>query len=86
MADAPPAEQRLTVTPNPVHGVAEFVFPGIGPRVLAIFDSQGRLVDRLTGSDGRWVWTPGASVPAGVYFAKLDGAAAAEAVKFLCLR
>jgi hypothetical protein len=55
--------------------------------VLAIFDSQGRLVDRLTGDDGRWVWTPGLSAPAGVYFARVDGGGpVGEAVKFLRLR
>ena len=85
--DAPPAESDLSVTPNPVRGVAEFALEGVGPRVLTIFDSQGRLVDRLTGSDGRWIWTPGASAPAGVYFARLDGGGStAEAVKFLYLR
>jgi hypothetical protein len=85
--DATPAELRPSVSPNPVWGVAEFVFRGVGPRVLAIFDSQGRLVDRLSGSDGRWVWTPGSSAPAGVYFARLDGGGVTgEAVKFLYLR
>jgi hypothetical protein len=85
--DAPSVELRLSVSPNPVRGVAEFAFPGVGPRLLAIFDSQGRLVDRLSTSDGRWVWTPGASAPAGVYFARLDGGGPArEAVKFLYIR
>jgi predicted outer membrane repeat protein len=85
--EASGVEARLSVTPNPVRGVADFAFPGVGPRVLAIFDSQGRVVDRLTGNDGRWVWTPGTSAPAGVYFARLDGGGpAGEAVKFLYLR
>ena len=83
----PAADGRLSVNPNPVHGLAEFALPGVGPRVLAIFDSQGRLVERLTGNDGRWAWTPGGSAPAGVYFARLDGGGpAGEAVKFLYVR
>lgn len=84
--DAPLVELHLSVTPNPMRGGAEFAFPGVGPRVLAIFDSQGRLVDRLTGIDGRWVWQPGSSSPAGVYFARVEGGAVGEAVKFLRLR
>ena len=82
-----PVAGRLAVTPNPVRSVGEFALPSAGPRVLAIFDSQGRLVDRLSGSDGHWVWTPGATAPAGVYFARLDGGGAiGEPVKFLYLR
>ncbi len=85
--DAPPAEPRLIVTPNPVRGAAEFAFPGVGVRVLAIFNSRGRLIERLIGIDGRWAWTPGASAPAGVYFARLEGGGTArQAVKFLYLR
>jgi len=84
--EAPPAGGSLVVSPNPVRGIAEFAFGRPGPRVVSIFDSQGRLVERLTGSTGRWAWTPGASAPAGVYFARLDDGKDAEAVKFLYLR
>jgi hypothetical protein len=53
---------------------------------LNIFDSQGRLVEQLTGREGHWEWTPD-SVPAGVYFVMPGGGAlGAEPVKFLYLR
>ncbi len=81
----PPSGGWLSIAPNPVRGVAEFSLEGAGPRVLSIFDSQGRLVERLAGSDGRWTWTPGA-LTAGVYFARLDGGGIGETVKFLYLR
>ncbi len=84
--DAPPVTAHLSVAPNPVRGVAEFAFPGVGPRVLSVFDSHGRLIDRLTGAGGHWVWTPGASAPPGVYFARMDGGAVGDAVKFIYLR
>jgi predicted outer membrane repeat protein len=83
--EATSVEPRLRIAPNPVWGAAEFALPGMGVRVLAIFDSQGRLVDRLTTSDGRWVWAPGTTVPAGIYFANVEGAAG-QSVKFIRLR
>ncbi len=85
--EAPPAMDQLVVSPNPVRWAAEFALAGAGPRILEIYDAQGRLVDRLTGSGGRWVWTPGTAVPAGVYFARLGGDGSAPgAIKFLRLR
>jgi hypothetical protein len=83
--EATSVEPRLRIAPNPVRGVAEFALPGIGARVLTIFDSQGRLVDRLTTSDGRWVWAPGTTVAAGIYYAKVEGAVG-QSVKFIRLR
>jgi hypothetical protein len=87
--DSPPVDvQRLTVIPNPVRGIARFdLGPAVSVGTLHIFDSQGRLVEQLIGQEGRWEWTPGSSVPAGVYFAVPGaGLKAAESVKFLYLR
>jgi hypothetical protein len=86
--DAPIAGLRLTVIPNPMRGVARFeIGSGAGYGALRIFDSQGRLVEQLMGQEGRWEWTPGSSVPAGVYFAVPGaGLKATEGVKFLYLR
>jgi len=88
VADSPPvADVRLTVSPNPVRGSARFeVGPGVTLRELGIFDSQGRLVEQLSGADGNWEWTP-RSVPAGIYFAMPEGSAVGtEPLKFLYLK
>ncbi len=71
--EVPPiVEQRLTVVPNPVRGVARFELGAATPLMkLNVFDSQGRLVQQLLG-DGQWQWIPDSSVPAGVYFARPD--------------
>ena len=89
--EVPPiVEQRLTVVPNPVRGVAQFELGAATPRLkLNIFDLQGRLVQQLLGEDGHWQWIPGSSVPAGVYFARPEmatGSQASAAVKFLYIR
>ncbi len=86
--EAPSADLRLTVIPNPVRGAARFELGPVTPAaILRIFDSQGRLVDQVIGQDGHWEWMPGSAVPAGVYFARpeaeVDGL---EAVKFLYVR
>jgi hypothetical protein len=88
VSDAPAADKRLTINPNPVRGVARFEVGQMAPfTTLSIFDSQGRLVEQLMGKEGHWEWAPGASVPAGVYFA-VPGASskATEGAKFLYLR
>ena len=85
--EAPSAELRLTVMPNPVRGVARFEFGSGSPlTTLSIFDSQGRLIEQLSKQDGHWRWTPGSAVPAGVYFAMPEPAAGGAAVKFLYIR
>ena len=86
--EASSAALRLTVIPNPVRGMARFELgPGALLTTLRIFDSQGRLIEQLSGQDGAWEWKPGSAVPAGVYFAMPeDGPAGPEAVKFLFLR
>ena len=87
--DSPPAaDQRLTVIPNPARGTARFdLGSGAPAATLSIFDSQGRLVERLSKQDGHWEWAPGAVIPAGIYFARSgDVAGRAEAIKFLYLR
>jgi parallel beta-helix repeat protein/predicted outer membrane repeat protein len=86
--EAPSADLNLMVMPNPVRGTARFEYGSIAPLVkLTIFDSQGRLVEELLRQDGAWQWTPGPSIPAGVYFARPDAAdAGSAAVKFLYLR
>jgi hypothetical protein len=88
--NSPPiAERRLTVTPNPVRGVARFELDATTPLMtLNIFDAQGRLVQQLLGNC-RWQWIPKSSVPAGVYFAMPErghASAASSAVKFLYIR
>jgi predicted outer membrane repeat protein len=83
--EATSVEPRLRIAPNPVWGTTEFTLPGSGARVLVIFDSQGRLVDRLTTSDDRWVWAPDTTVPAGIYFARIEGAVD-QSIKFTRLR
>jgi len=88
VADSPLAvDLRLTVTPNPVRGIARFEAGHAAPfSQLSIFDSQGRVVEQLTGENGHWEWTPGSAVPAGVYFAIPESAVDLEPVKFLHLR
>ncbi len=90
VADSPPApNQRLRVIPNPVRGGARFELGSVAPATLSIFDSQGRLIEKLSRQDDHWVWTPGSAMPAGVYFARPEAEAEAEGVppvKFLYLR
>jgi predicted outer membrane repeat protein len=85
--EAPSASLKLTVIPNPVRGVARFELRRAVPvSTLNIFDSQGRLVEQLSGKDGHWEWTPG-SLPAGIYFVMPERkAVGVEPVKFLYLR
>jgi len=84
---APVAPQRLTVIPNPVRGIARFESSPTAVTILNIFDSQGRLVDHLTSREGHWEWQPGATTPAGVYFARPEAdLPASMTVKFLILR
>jgi hypothetical protein len=86
--EAPSADLKLVVIPNPVRGVARFELESAGSlSKLRIFDSQGRLIEQLSSQDGRWQWTPAPSVPAGVYFARPElDVSDGQAVKFLYLR
>ena len=78
---------ELTVIPNPFRGLARFEYrPGGAVGLLNIFDANGRLIQQLVRQDGHWEWTPGASVPAGVYFVKPAAVSMKEGVKFLYLR
>jgi hypothetical protein len=88
VADSLPiVDQRFTVIPNPVRGMARFDGPAGSFVNLSIFDTKGRLIERLSRRDGHWEWTPGTSIPAGVYFAVPGvGLKATEGVKFLYLR
>ncbi len=80
-------EFRLTVTPNPVRSGATFTFGGgTESRMLEIYDCKGRLVDRLRLTGQRTTWLPGERVTAGVYFARLSGAARDQSAKFLIVR
>jgi hypothetical protein len=62
-----------------------------GPVLLRIFDATGREVDRpfegaLRSGPQQLVWDPrarGASVPGGVYFARLDAGGIHESVKLV---
>jgi hypothetical protein len=71
-----------------VRGVARFELGAAAPvTTLNIFDAQGRLVEQLSREEGHWQWTPGSSVPAGIYFARPGGEpASSAAVKFLYVR
>ena len=80
------AASGLRVMRNPARVVAELVLEGGGPEVLEILDAQGRLVERVPGSGGRWTWEPGGARPAGVYFARLLGGGDQAAVKFAYMR
>ncbi|HWN81833.1 MAG TPA: hypothetical protein VNM87_07040 [Candidatus Udaeobacter sp.] len=85
---APAVEPQVWVTPNPASGPQTFVIAAAGTvRELAIVDPAGRIVWRsglpLTGGgrqslvwDGRGA--SGRLVPAGTYFLRLDGRAAAK--------
>lgn len=89
IGDAEPssARPRLIVTPNPVRGAARFQCnAGVSTR-LVIYDTQGRQVAELPMRNGGWDWAPGASIPAGVYFALPNAPPAGiETVKFLVVR
>jgi len=81
------APVHLKVVPNPVRGIARIEGgPTATFSTLNIFDANGRLVDRLTGKAGRWEWSPGGAVPAGVYFARPESDHPAAVLKFLYLR
>jgi hypothetical protein len=84
----PSIAHELTVIPNPVRGIARFEYEPAGPvETLNIFDASGRLIEQLSKQDDHWEWTPGASVSAGVYFARLKaGGARSAIVKFIYLR
>jgi len=70
----------VDILPNPSRGTVEFVdhSRGGGARALSIYDPRGREVAAL-GRDpaGIWHWNgkdeKGRSLPAGVYFCRLDG-------------
>jgi len=87
-AGVAPVGLKLRVIPNPVHSAARFELGSIAPTArLNIFDSQGRIVQQLMPQEGNWSWTPGSSIPAGVYFASPDEMPpGASPVKFLYLR
>ncbi len=77
----------LRVEPHPVSASAEFFFDRSAERVtLEIFDPSGRRVDALeaTGLD-RLSWQSRPSDPPGVYWARLRGASAQQAVRFVVL-
>ena len=78
---------RLAVKPNPVCGLntAKFSFE-LTPAAVEIYDLQGRLMQVLIPKDRQAVWVLDASVPRGIYFARLRGAAVPEVVKFAVVR
>lgn len=85
---SPPARQpvRLTARSSPVRDIARFELDHLpGPAAaLVICNVAGRSVARLSVNDRNLVWDCG-SVPAGIYFARLDGAPA-EAVQIVVTR
>jgi hypothetical protein len=69
---------NLSVTPNPVQGLARIRFrtQQPGPAVLAIYDAGGRIKEQLMNTSLKpgaheFNWAPGKLLPGGVYFAHL---------------
>jgi hypothetical protein len=85
---APAGRTRLAVRPNPVSGLnpAEFSFAADVTAAVEIYNLQGRLMQVLIPEDRRAVWLPDASVPCGIYFARLRGTAVPEVAKFAIMR
>ena len=77
VAPAPPAAARLRATPQPCRGECTIEFTGgASPPAgsLTLHDARGRIVARLAATaPGRWRWTPPATLPAGVYLARIGG-------------
>lgn len=94
---APSVGAFLRVTPNPSRGGATITASNVGetPSALSIYDPMGRLVQTLRPGDGtdaaatfRWDGrsATGAQVPGGVYFLRLDGAAAEAMTRLTIVR
>ncbi len=78
---------RLAMGPNPVTSHAEIIIDhATDSPILEIFDPKGRLIDLLHPPSHRIRWSPPASLPRGVYFARLRGSGVSETVKFLLIR
>jgi hypothetical protein len=81
VSDAPPSKAgRLAVSPQPGAGAVRLAWaPMRGPVRLELFDVSGarRRAVAVDGARGAWVWDgvddQGRAVPAGIYFAKLNG-------------
>jgi hypothetical protein len=82
-----PTHLWLRVDPNPIIGSAEFSMGGANRgSVLEIFNPQGQLIDMLHPLGTRIPWVPEASLPRGIYFARLRGNKFSQTVKFLIIR
>jgi hypothetical protein len=82
-----PQRLRLEVRPNPSAWNAEFTLDGhLDSAVLEIYDSVGRLIERIHPVAHRVVWAPSESMGSGVYFARLEDAISSEVVQFVVLR
>jgi hypothetical protein len=63
--------QSISAYPTPFTDQVQFQLPKAGVQQLTVCDNLGRVVARLTSQpDGKVQWTPGASVPAGLYSAR----------------
>ncbi len=67
------------ITPNPFNPrtTIGFELPRRAAVSLRIYDVRGRIVDRLIegtmpAGEHTWTWSPGESVPSGLYFVRLD--------------
>ncbi len=87
VAEPPGPGIGLRLSSNPVGSRAEFLIDAADPdAVLTIFDSRGRLVERIkVGGRERLGWTPTAMLPAGVYLARLGSKGEAKPLKFVLL-
>ncbi|MGQ9863745.1 MAG: PKD domain-containing protein [Bacteroidia bacterium] len=76
----------LQVFPNP--GSEAFYFEGSVAFALEveIYDSQGRLVERLSSAEGQAVWRPSGTVAEGMYFYKASYAGTSYTGKLLLRR
>lgn len=64
-----PTVLSIRARPNPASGpiTLSVLGSGGGPVTVRVFDTAGRLAATLEGQGGSAVWTPGESIPAGVY-------------------
>jgi hypothetical protein len=80
---------RLLVDPNPISSAGStLTLIGDGRGVMVeVINAQGRIVERIGPMlDQRIAWRPGVHIPAGVYFARIEGAGTTSVTKFAIVR
>ncbi|MFH1277196.1 MAG: T9SS type A sorting domain-containing protein [Candidatus Eisenbacteria bacterium] len=86
-------ETRLSGSPNPFNPTTtlRFTLPEPGPVTLDVFDTGGRLVERLVdgprdGGRNSVVWSPGSRAPSGVYLVRLRAGEIDQSAKVVLVR